>query len=192
MSRHRHHKPQHDMTAVRGRDTRRRELADKLATANGISVDDFRIDLASWSALALDLAKTEMLRGRIGDVAPWQRLADQMNGLVPKADVLTVKFVDHTDLCLQCKKVLTPEDRQPVAKPVVSSSDPAIVDKPAVPANEPAASTSPNVIPLKPAQAPPTLGEMVAAVNAGPTGPTISLPPGQDSLGGYGRFDNNG
>ena len=124
---HRHRKNPVDKSAAADRDARRRELAEKLAAATGLSADDVRIDLASWSALALDIAKQEMLKGRLGDVSLWQRLVDQVNGLVPKADILTVKFVDGSDVCVQCRKPLTPENRAPIPPPPTVDSPAASV-----------------------------------------------------------------
>ena len=73
---------------------------------------DLRIEALSWLLLSLDNVKAAILRGSPVQIEPWQRLVDEMSGLCPKAETLTIKYVF---VCHECRKQ---SETEPSAKPV--------------------------------------------------------------------------
>jgi hypothetical protein len=83
--------------------------------------NDMRIELAAYATLALDASKAAVLRGEAVDIGPWRQLVDQLTGLCPKSERLTVSYVytcwtcksesqrDPAELCAKCHAELPPK-----------------------------------------------------------------------------------
>ena len=144
----------HAVLAERGRrfKTLQAELMEAGELPNTVA-NRLRVEAAALIDLATDNVRQALLRGELVEAGALERLAAARSSILPPVQpTFSVRFVDHSDVCIKCRELLPPpEERQPVAKPVDASTIAPVDNAPASPTDAPAATPAPatNVMPLR-------------------------------------------
>ena len=97
----------------------------KLQAASGLGdnpADAARLDCAAWLLLAQENTQTLIMLGRAVPLSEMKAYADMIADIIPKNEVLNIRFIDHTDRCIDCSGPLPALDQRQPAAPVAGAS----------------------------------------------------------------------
>jgi hypothetical protein len=167
------------------------ELPDNEAT-------NLRLDAAAWLMLAQQNVQAQIMLGKPVPLNEMQAYSNMINSLLPKAEVLNVRFIDHADICARRKEALPKlEDRSRPPEPklesmkslAATSNDPAATPPAAAADTAPATAVEAEPAPLPNVVLLESVHDHFAAPSRRTDEPWRRFVGGNERFG-FGRFDN--